>query len=57
MGNCRKTYLDVLSEWPWMHFPVKGNVDLDSDQNSSSLLSPEISPLGANSMGTKVVSQ
>lgn len=20
MVNCRKTYLDVLSEWPWMHF-------------------------------------
>ena len=34
-------------------FPVKGNVGLDSDQNSSSLLSHQISPLGANSVGTK----
>lgn len=50
--NCRKTYLGALRTASDA-LPVKGNVGLDPDQNSSSRLSHQISTVGANSAGTK----
>ena len=52
MVNCRKTYLGALRTASDA-LPVKGNVGLDPDQNSSSRLSHQISTVGANSAGTK----